>query len=168
MVENISDVAGAIQAATQVAGNVVSTVRQLKSDGAESEHVDTLLDTTIDLRATLLDVQAEALESQRVQARQEDRIRELERQIAEYDNWEREKSRYELASVGRSYLYILKQTYLVDAEPRHYICPHCYQDRRKAILFYDRGIRNSAQAVCGVCDTRFNININTTREHGVF
>ncbi|RSV44405.1 hypothetical protein CA234_03040 [Sphingomonas sp. ABOLE] len=62
------------------------------------------------------------------------KIEELERKIAAYDRWEEEKANYELADAGQgSYAY----RYKIEgegAQPPHWICPHCYEQRTKSIL----------------------------------
>ena len=65
-----------------------------------------------------------------------EKVRELEATIAEYDNWEAEKDRYELYQIKPSggFAYRLRKECVQDAEPNHYICPNCYENRRKSIL----------------------------------
>lgn len=62
------------------------------------------------------------------------RIRELEQKLMEMEKWEGEAQRYELKQFpSGTFAYELKPSEAA-SEPPHRICPHCYQDRHKAIL----------------------------------
>lgn len=59
---------------------------------------------------------------------------DLERQIMDMERWDTESQRYQLhSSVGGGLLYAVKES-MKGAEPAHYLCPKCFQDRKKSIL----------------------------------
>jgi len=88
----------------------------------------------IELQSVILAAQSSAMSAQGDQLALLENKRRLEGQIAELEAWEREKKRYNLEEIGRgTFAYVLK----VDAlppEPRHMICPSCYEHQRKSIL----------------------------------
>ena len=55
--------------------------------------------------------------------------------IAGFETWDAEKQRYELKPIGTQgvFAYSLKPEH-ENGEPPHWICPDCYQDRKKSIL----------------------------------
>jgi hypothetical protein len=62
------------------------------------------------------------------------RVEELEKMRMEIENWEREADRYSLKQLVPTVLvYALKEP-VQGSEPVHYICPNCYNDRKKSLL----------------------------------
>ena len=98
--------------------------------------------------------QLAAIEAQNVQIRQSERIRELEEAIKRYDDWEREKQRYFLKQVGPAgHVLCLKDEFVSNDEPRHFICPTCAGNARKTLV-HQEIIHSSAQQFrCPRCDT---------------
>lgn len=116
----------AIIEAAAAAATVAETLKFLRSLGNKipPEALD-----------ALTDAYSHALTSQQEQLDLIKRVQELEGTIAEYDNWETEKDRYELHEIMRgSFAYRLSEE---STEPEHFICPNCYEDRQKSILQID-------------------------------
>ena len=82
----------------------------------------------------LMSAQAAALDAQAEQQTMSLRIRELEKQLIEFENWEAEKERYHLKEVtpGR-FVYAIKEP-VETGEPLHSICPNCYERRIRSIM----------------------------------
>jgi len=59
---------------------------------------------------------------------------ELEREIVSLKDWEAEKARYELVELYEGALAYAVKEAMRGGEPFHYICPACYQQRKKSIL----------------------------------
>ena len=56
-------------------------------------------------------------------------------EINQYDEWDRERERYLLKRVAPAgYVYCLKEEYVCDDEPPHYICPTCAGNREKTLV----------------------------------
>jgi Zn finger protein HypA/HybF involved in hydrogenase expression len=99
------------------------------------------LKTDTEVRAAVYDIQEKLLAAQQemfsVNAAQTvmvDRIRDLEKQIADMEAWEVQKQRYQMASPhAGSVVYALKKT-MANGEPPHYLCANCYQQRKPAIM----------------------------------
>ena len=97
---------------------------------------------------TMAEVQSKAIElNQKIIAAQHDifaanaaqtalieRVRELEKQIAEMKAWEGQKQRYKLAipSSGAT-VYALRKS-MSNGEPPHYLCTNCFQAGKPSIL----------------------------------
>ena len=98
--------------------------------------------------------QLAAIEAQSVQAEQSARIRNLEEEIKQYDDWEQEKQRYFLKQVGQAgFVYCLKDEYICDDEPRHFICPTCAGMRRNFSPSRTRLTHRLQQLKCPECKT---------------
>jgi len=75
------------------------------------------------------------------------RIRELERKVSDYEQWDRVASRYQLRQLADGiFVYALTKT---DGEPEHYLCPHCFGERKRSIL--QRPSVDHTNFVCHVC-----------------
>lgn len=61
---------------------------------------------------------------------------ELAKKILEFENWANTERNYELTEIARqSFVYRSKKSDQ-STEPMHYLCPNCYQERKKSILQY--------------------------------
>ena len=88
----------------------------------------------IDLQEAILSAQSSALAAQSEQFAMIQRVRDLEEEIARVKAWEEEKQRYQLITPWDGcHVYALKDS-CKGTEPPHWICAHCYQDGRKALL----------------------------------
>lgn len=82
----------------------------------------------------IVELQEKILAAQEQQAALVQRVRDLEKQVTEFEAWDREKERYELTDFGcGTFAYVLKPS-MANGETPHRICAHCYQQRRKSIL----------------------------------
>lgn len=93
---------------------------------------------TAEIKAELLGLLIDALESassqQEAKAALAQRVAELEKRIADFEDWNTQSERYELADTGKGALaYRLKEG-MEAGEPPHWICPSCYDQRKKSIL----------------------------------
>ena len=107
----------------------------------------------IELNGEILSAQQSAFAAQADQFALRDRIRELEKEIADSKAWDAEKEKYELAKpspYSDVFAYVLKED-SGTSEPRHYICPTCYEDRIKSILQKETRIPLAEVLVCARC-----------------
>ena len=82
----------------------------------------------------VIELQKEILSAQAAQSTLIDRVRELEKEVADFEAWEVEKKRYRLTDFGGgTFAYALKPDE-AKGEPAHRVCAHCYQDGHIAIL----------------------------------
>lgn len=88
----------------------------------------------IELQSTILAAQSSALTAQSEQSTMIQEISDLKKEIAHLKAWEETKQRYQLISPWPGcFVFALKDS-REKAEPPHWICTQCYQDRRKSIL----------------------------------
>jgi hypothetical protein len=91
-------------------------------------------DKAIELQGAILAAQQSALAAQSAQFALSDRVRELEQEIVQLEDWEREKQRYELKAIdGRVFAYMPKPG-MADGEPPHWLCANCFNRRQKGFL----------------------------------
>jgi hypothetical protein len=92
------------------------------------------------------------------------RVDELEKEMADLKAWDVEKQKYELKNVrkpnvfgGAAFAYALKEETSL-GEPAHFICPDCYEERRKSILqhvFHHYGRTDTLS--CNRCHLEINL-----------
>jgi hypothetical protein len=87
-------------------------------------------------------------------------IHNLEKKLAEFENWKAQKQRYELKDVGLGALaYVVKES-MSDSEPPHQICAACYQHDKKSILQPDETVTEKI-LVCPECKSRLTVGHNS-------
>jgi hypothetical protein len=87
-----------------------------------------------EVNTKLMQANAVALSSQEKQSSLTNRITELENQLRELENWESESQRYRLTKLAfGGYAFCLKPG-MENAEPPHYLCATCMNQRKKSIL----------------------------------
>jgi hypothetical protein len=93
-----------------------------------------LQEKRLEFQARIIDAQSGILAAQEERSMLIDRVRDLEKQIAEFETWDTEKQRYELKRVAPgAFAYSMKPD-AGGAEPPHWICTACYQNRKKSLL----------------------------------
>ncbi len=82
-------------------------------------------------------------------------IRALEAKVAEFENWDAEKQRYELKDYGGgTFAYAIKPG-MENGEPPHRLCEKCYQERKKSILHFIDHRDGQDRYRCYGCNTLF-------------
>jgi hypothetical protein len=82
----------------------------------------------------ILSGQRSALEESVKQRTLLETVRDLEEKLRSLETWDREKQRYALVpAVPGGPAYAIKKS-ASDGEPPHFICPNCYEERRKRHL----------------------------------
>jgi len=95
---------------------------------------DKVRNRTAELVSILLSVQSDTLS---IQAKQQELIKEkdnLEKTILQYKNWTITEGQYELKEVARGIFVYAKKPGIEPAEPMHWLCTNCWQDKIKAII----------------------------------
>ena len=113
-------------------------------------------DLAVEFNQALIDVQTKQLavveKNQALLAANE----ALNKKLAEYDQWEKEKTKYVLRQLpSGGFVYALDPAQK-PSDPPHWICAHCYQDHCKSIL-QTAGIETGERThlwVCPRCKTR--------------
>jgi hypothetical protein len=118
---------GSALGALQTASNIVKNWTSLRSDAERSAKL-------IELNSQIMAAQTSAIQANAAQTALIEEVGSLKTRLADFETWDTEKERYELkdASSG-AVVYALKRN-TGSAEPSHWLCPNCYQNRKKSIL----------------------------------
>lgn len=92
------------------------------------------IDDRVKLNAAIIDLQEKILAGQQATAEAQDRLRDLERQLAERDAWETTAARYVLKDFGGSTFAYELLSEQANGDPIHRACPNCFQKRSRSIL----------------------------------
>ena len=90
--------------------------------------------------------------------------REIERQLAEYRNWDIEADRYQFTEPYPGTFVYTRKTPLDPNEPMHYLCPKCFQKRQKSFL-QDGGPHGITRR-CHECEIAYQFRPYPQRESG--
>jgi hypothetical protein len=86
--------------------------------------------------AAVIELQEKILAAREAQSALLDRVGELEKEVAGFETWEREKRRYDLKNLGwGAFAYMLKKAER-GTEPPRWICTNCYEHGHIATLQY--------------------------------
>ncbi|MEP3525220.1 MAG: hypothetical protein ABJN24_07310 [Hyphomicrobiales bacterium] len=101
--------------------------------------------------SAVIELQEHILSAQQEQFALSEHVRQLEKQIAEFEAWEHEKTRYELKELEPgNFAYALKEG-MGEVEPAHYLCASCYSNGRKEILQGNTSCYGLRIIRCGNC-----------------
>ena len=115
-------------------GEVFAGISALKTAFDIAKTIKDTNDVTI-RQAIAIELQEKIFSAQQAQALLIEEVNSLKAEIAGFETWDAEKQRYELKPIGTQgvFAYSLKPEH-ENGEPPHWICPDCYQDRKKSIL----------------------------------
>jgi Zn finger protein HypA/HybF involved in hydrogenase expression len=106
-----------------------------------------------------IELREQILTAQETQAGLIEKIHALETEITRFDKWDAEKQRYELKAISQGTLaYVLKASDQ-HAEPPHWLCANCYQNRIKAFLQYQAVLEPRKHTyACPACRTQIKVH----------
>jgi hypothetical protein len=93
-----------------------------------------LLGAVTAVQMKLTDAVSAALASQEKQAELAERVRELEKQVAEVEDWRDQMSRYSLFEFPTGALAHVLKPGLTDGQPTHYLCTSCVDKKQISTL----------------------------------
>lgn len=106
-----------------------------------------------EVNAKLMAAVAVALAAQEKQAALTQRIGELEKEVMELKDWNREAQRYQLTEVApRAFAYHLKPG-MEHGEPAHLLCANCFAKKEKSIIQGVTGAYQTRDYKCFSCKT---------------
>jgi hypothetical protein len=108
------------------------------------------LEIVNEARQKVLQVQGDILEAKRQMLEITSENEELRRQIKAYDDWEKQKAQYRMVTTENRAVVFES----VDNSPKHFICPKCYEDRKRIIL----QARNEYWLSCPDCKNTYSVN----------
>lgn len=118
-----------IAAATslKIAGDIAKAMLDLRDSKIADAKVR-------ELQQAIIDAQGSVFAAHQDRSALIERVRDLEKQVADFEQWAAEKIRYQLTEVTpKTFAYTLKPE-AAGAEPPHWICAACYQSGKKSIL----------------------------------
>lgn len=96
--------------------------------------VATINEVKISLQERVMEAREALTAAHETQAVSLQRIRQLEQEIMELKDWEREKQRYQLQAIDRGVFAYMPKSGMENGEPPHWLCPNCFGKRHKSFL----------------------------------
>jgi hypothetical protein len=119
------------------------------------------LNTEAEKNQAIIDIQRHVIDAQRALTLAEQnhattlkRIDSLEAEIVSLKTWDAQAEGYELADAGNGALAYRKKPPVPEGEPPHWLCPTCYEDRKKSYLQPERHPGMTESLTCPRCMTR--------------
>jgi hypothetical protein len=84
--------------------------------------------------AAVIELQEKILTAQEAQAACLERIRDLEKEVANFEAWDAEKQRYQMQTNAAGSVFFSLKDDAQPPEPTHKICGTCYKNRKKSFL----------------------------------
>ena len=108
----------------------------------------------LEFQSKLIDANNAAFAAQDERSTMLERIRELEKEVAELKAWETEKQRYELKDVGHGVFAYMNKPAVRGEEPPHWLCPTCFENGKKSHLQFSTQISGGGSVYrCAGCGT---------------
>lgn len=108
----------------------------------------------IELQGAILHAQTSALAAHSDPFTMMQKLHELEAEVRRVRAWEETKQRYQLITpCPGCHVYALKESHK-NADPAHWICPHCYEEGRRSLLLVSGDHNRGAVQIikCPHCD----------------
>jgi hypothetical protein len=113
------------------------------------------LEIKSELLGLVIDAQEASFALQEQKAAFTKRIEQLEEEVAQLESWTAEAEGYELRDTGMGSLAYHTKDEENPTRPPHWICPHCYEDRKKSILHpYHEKVGREEFLICHPCGFR--------------
>ncbi len=119
-----------INAAIQSAKTAFDLIKATKELSNSTE----VLTAVNDIQMKLSSAIAAALASQEKQASLAERVRELEAQLRDSEDWQKEMQRYELVEFPTKALALKLKEGMANGEPMHHLCKACADKKQKTTL----------------------------------
>ncbi len=138
---------GAIAAAVGIAKNL----KDLAASQGTSVPPD-MRDQIVALFDRVMDVQTGVLTAQQRELKLTERCRKLEDDLRSVRDWQAEKARYTLTSLGgKTFVYAVKPDD-PRGEPPHWLCVRCIEDGKKSVLQHWGVIYSNRRWKCPRCE----------------
>jgi hypothetical protein len=111
-----------------------------------------------DLQMMLSEAIGKFLEAQQAQVAQLEEIASLKAEIAKFRDWEAEKQQYELQDVGTGAFAYMKKPEVRGSEPPHWLCPTCFENRKKSFFQFSTSSYAGDIYRCKGCDGHISTN----------
>lgn len=91
----------------------------------------------IELGGAILETQAKMFEVQALYGKQLEVNETLKKQLVIYERWEQKSARYSLQELAPGIVAYTIKPGAAAGEPKHWLCPTCYDERKTSILHPD-------------------------------
>jgi hypothetical protein len=145
-------------ASAKIAYDIAKGINSLNSDVEIKQAVSKVLET-------LLSVQSDALTKQQELSLFIKEKDNLEKKLMEFENWEKTASQYKLVSMGIGNLVYVTNDVSQSTVPKHYICPNCYEKRKRSILQPTRDDDYWFNTKCLEHDCNFSLSVKRRDEY---
>ena len=109
------------------------------------------------VNAKLMQANTVALAAQEKQASLATQIAELEKELAQFKNWERDSERYMLYTLAPGvFAYALKPG-MENGEPPHLLCANCMSKRQKSLLQVASDGEYTRKYICHNCSSGLSV-----------
>lgn len=135
-----------------------NTLKNLISANKSLSNYNELVAAVSEVYAKLITAQSVAMASQEKQSTLTQRITELEKEIMQLKDWNREAERYQLTELTSGVFAYMVKSGMENGEPSHYLCANCFSQREKTILHLDDpGTMVRCFYFCPRCNGKFYV-----------
>ena len=115
-----------------------SLLERAPQQGASEEFTRQFNEAVITMQQAVIDAQDMVLASQTREARLRTRMEELDQRTDREEKLSKRISRYRLVKLRGSgrMAYVLREEFVSEDKPEHYLCTNCAEDGIKSILHY--------------------------------
>jgi len=151
-----ADIAGQITLWTSVArqlAELTKSATELSAKRVSKETAAALADNLIELRSTILSLQAEHLALTREKAN-------LEEIISKHDIWEEEKKAYFLKNIQNGLTVYAPRPIPDSIDAPHWLCPGCFSKKQKGIMvMVSLPVMAVREYRCAICQLQIKTHV---------
>lgn len=115
-----------------------------------------------------MDLQEKILAAYQTQLAMTQQVSDLEKEVAQFKNWDAEKQRYELKNIGQECMAYALKAGAQPPEPEHYLCANCYAQAKKRFLQKEhRDVGRAEVYVCNDCGSELYVLGTRHKEHNI-
>ncbi|CAG1007349.1 hypothetical protein METP2_03860 [Methanosarcinales archaeon] len=107
------------------------------------------------LQERLFSIQEYALAVQELLLKLQQEKYEVEKKMADFENWGKTEASYELKEIAPGvFVYVSKmivESAGTKCQPLHWLCPNCYGSKKKSILQHTSTSYDGAHHICHAC-----------------
>lgn len=132
-------------ASSKAAYDIAKGINSLKSEVDRNESISKVLEV-------LLAVQTQALSVNAIAQKLQEEKYELTKKVMEFEKWAKTEAQYELKEFAPGvFVYAYKKGDNLK-EPMHWLCPNCWQEKKKSILQRRYHEATFGAYICNKCE----------------
>lgn len=144
-----------------------NTLKNIAQSMVALHDSQTVQSKVIEFNGALIDAQTKIFAVNEERTTLIDRVRELEKQVADLKAWEAEKQRYEMVALAPNVIAYAAKEAMRGSEPMHLFCGNCFNKGQK--LFLQQTIRGDEydRYRCNGCSEELGIDKSGGRRGGI-